>query len=95
MTNIVTAFDAATGKTLWQKPASATQPLYHTGMSPLVDRGLMIVHVGGHNQGALNAYDVNTGAVKWHWDGDGPATGHRSRSTSTARARCVVFTQKI
>ena len=55
MTNIVTAFDAATGRQLWQKPASSTQPLYHTAMSPLVDRGLVIVHVGGHNQGALNA----------------------------------------
>ena len=75
MTNIVTAFDAATGKQLWQKPATPVQPLYHTGMSPLVDRGLAIVHVGGHNQGALNAYDVNTGAVKWHWDGDGPGYG--------------------
>jgi outer membrane protein assembly factor BamB len=75
MTNIVTAFDAATGKQLWQKPATPVQPLYHTGMSPLVDRGLAIVHVGGHNQGALNAYDVNTGVVKWHWDGDGPGYG--------------------
>jgi hypothetical protein len=26
-------------------------------MSPLVDRGLVIVHVGGHNQGALTAFD--------------------------------------
>ena len=37
MTNIVTAFDAATGKQLWQKPAPPAQPLYHTAMSPLVD----------------------------------------------------------
>src|SRR5258708_2548938 len=36
MTNIVTAFDAATGRQLWQKPASSAQPLYHTAMSPLV-----------------------------------------------------------
>ena len=38
MTGIVTAFDAATGKQLWQKPAPPVEPLYHTGMSPLVDR---------------------------------------------------------
>jgi outer membrane protein assembly factor BamB len=42
-------------------------------MSPLVDRGLVIVHVGGHNQGALTAFDAGTGAVKWTWNGDGPS----------------------
>ena len=51
MGGIVTAFDAASGKQLWQKPAGTTQPLYGTSMSPLVDRGLVIVHVGGHDQG--------------------------------------------
>ena len=75
MTGIVSAFDAATGKRLWQTPPSQPGPLYHTSMSPLVDRGLTIVHVGSHNQGALTAFDVNTGAVKWHWDGDGPGYG--------------------
>jgi outer membrane protein assembly factor BamB len=94
MTNIVTAFDAATGKRLWQKAASPTQPLYHTAMSPLVDRGLMIVHVGGHNQGALNAYDVNTGAVQWHWDGDGPAYGSPVALDVDGTRQVVVFTQE-
>jgi len=75
MTGVVTAVDAASGRQLWQKPGTQPQPLYHTGMSPLVDRGLMIVHVGGHNQGALTAYDVKTGLVKWRWDGDGPGYG--------------------
>ena len=44
-------------------------------MSPLVDRGLVIVHVGGHNDGALTAFDARTGEVKWSWTGDGPAYG--------------------
>src|SRR5438034_7971147 len=59
MSGIVTAFDAATGKQLWQKLASLPGPLYGTAMSPLVDRGLVIVHVGSHNQGALTAFDAN------------------------------------
>jgi outer membrane protein assembly factor BamB len=73
MGGIVTAFDAASGKQLWQKPAAPVQPLYGTAMSPLVDGGLVIVHVGGNNQGALTAFDAGTGAVKWAWNGDGPS----------------------
>lgn len=75
MSGIVTAFDAASGKQLWQKPKPEVEPLYHTAMSPLVDRGLVIVHVGGHSNGALTAFDARTGDVKWSWNGDGPAYG--------------------
>jgi outer membrane protein assembly factor BamB len=94
MTNIVTAYDAATGRQLWQKPATSAQPLYHTAMSPLVDRGLMILHVGGHDRGTLNAYDVNTGAVKWHWDGDGPGYGSPVAVDVDGTRQIVVFTQE-
>jgi outer membrane protein assembly factor BamB len=73
MGGIVTAFDAASGKQLWQKPAGKVQPLYGTSASPLVDRGLVIVNVGGHDQGALTAFDATTGDVKWSWTGDGPS----------------------
>lgn len=73
MGGIVTAFDAASGKQLWQKPAGSTLPLYGTSASPLVDRGLTIVHVGGDKGGALTAFDAATGAVKWTWTGDGPS----------------------
>jgi outer membrane protein assembly factor BamB len=75
MSGLVTAFDAATGKQLWQTTPPKTETLYHTAMSPIVDRGLVIVHVGGHNDGALTAFDARTGAVKWAWTGDGPAYG--------------------
>lgn len=75
MSGIVSAFDAAGGKLLWQKPAPPAEPLYHTAMSPVVDRGLVIVHVGGHSNGALTAFDARTGEVKWSWNGDGPAYG--------------------
>jgi outer membrane protein assembly factor BamB len=76
MTGIVTAYDANTGKRLWQKPGSTPVPLYTThAFSPLVDRGLVIFHVGGDDAGALTAYDVNTGEEKWSWKGDGPGYG--------------------
>jgi outer membrane protein assembly factor BamB len=94
MTNIVTAFDAATGKRLWQKPATPTQPLYHTAMSPLVDRGLVILHVGGDGRGSLNAYDATTGAVKWHWDGDGPGYGSPIAADIEGTRQVIVLTQE-
>src|SRR5262249_23222958 len=70
---IVSAFDAATGKLLWQKPGPPVDPLFGTAMSPAAYRDAVIFHVGGHNQGAVTAFDENTGAVKWAWPGDGPA----------------------
>lgn len=76
MTGVVTAFNAESGKQLWQKPGSEIVPMYTShSFSPVVDRGLVIFHVGGHDKGALTAFDVNTGAVKWSWNGDGPGYG--------------------
>jgi outer membrane protein assembly factor BamB len=76
MTGVVTAFDAATGKQLWQKPGSKVVPVYTShAFSPVVERGLVIFHVGGNNEGALTAFDMNTGDVKWSWNGDGPGYG--------------------
>jgi outer membrane protein assembly factor BamB len=75
MTNIVTAFDAASGKQLWQKPATNAQPAFHTAMSPVVDGDQIIVHIGGPGEGALTAFDVATGKVRWAWTEDSPAYG--------------------
>src|SRR5262245_46332566 len=75
ISGIVTAFDAQTGKILWQKPKGTTEPLYHTAQSALVDRGVVILHIGGDKEGALTAFDPATGAVKWSWTGDAPAYG--------------------
>jgi len=63
-------------------------------MSPLVDRGLVIIHVGSHNQGALTAFDANTGAVKWSWTGDGPAYGSPIAADFDGTRQVIVFTQQ-
>jgi outer membrane protein assembly factor BamB len=76
MTGVVTAFDAATGRQLWQKPGSDIVPMYTShSFSPIFDRGLVIFHLGGHNEGALTAFDAVTGDVRWRWTGDGPGYG--------------------
>ena len=73
ISGIVSAFDTGDGTLLWQHSAPPVDPLYATAMSPLADGGNVIFHVGGHDQGALTAFDANTGEVTWRWDGDGPA----------------------
>jgi outer membrane protein assembly factor BamB len=73
ISGIVSAFNASDGKLLWQKAAPPVDPLYGTAMSPAIDGGNVIFHVGGHDSGALTAFDANTGDVRWSWPGDGPA----------------------
>jgi len=69
---VVSAFDAASGALRWQKPAAAVEPLYATALSPVADGGRVIFHVGGHDDGALTAFDADSGDVAWSWNGDGP-----------------------
>jgi outer membrane protein assembly factor BamB len=93
MSGIVSAWDAASGKRLWQTAPPEVHPLYHTAMSPLVDRGLVIVHVGGHNKGALTAFDSATGAVRWQWAGDGPAYNSPIVAEFGGTRQVITFTQ--
>lgn len=69
---VLSCYDTAAGKLRWRKEFGQTSPLYGTAMSPLLDGRLLIAHVGGHGRGALTAFDAETGAVRWSWDGDGP-----------------------
>jgi outer membrane protein assembly factor BamB len=94
MTGVVTAFDAATGKQLWQKPGSEPVPMYTShSFSPVIDGAHVIFHVGGHNQGALTAFDVNTGDVKWRWAGDGPGYGSPIIAELDGTRQIVTITQ--
>jgi outer membrane protein assembly factor BamB len=76
ISGILTCWDAANGAVRWRKDFSkvykTTSPLYGTAVSPIVDQGLVIAHVGGHDDGALAAFDGETGEVRWRWTGDAP-----------------------
>src|SRR5262249_13580835 len=65
ISGVLSCHEAATGKLKWRrdfaKQYPATSPLYGTAMSPLVDNGLLIAHVGGQDKGALTAFDAETG----------------------------------
>jgi outer membrane protein assembly factor BamB len=72
----LSALDAASGKVIWRQTFDkefGPPPDFGTAMSPLVDNGMLIAHVGGIRGGAIRAFDPATGATKWSWAGDGPA----------------------
>lgn len=94
ISGIVTAFAADDGRQLWQRPADPVQPLYHTGQSPVVDGDRVILHVGGHDDGALTAFDAATGEVRWSWDGDGPAYGSPIVAEVEGARQVITFTQE-
>ena len=95
MTGIVTAYDAASGKQMWQKPGSPVVPMYTThAFSPIVNGQNVIFHLGGHDEGAITAFDVNTGDVRM----DVAAvmardTGHRWWQTFGGTRQIVTITQ--
>lgn len=65
--------DLATGKTLWQLD---TRKLYKTpggffgrACSPVIEGDLVLLNIGGPEHG-IGAFDLKTGALKWHATGD-------------------------
>jgi outer membrane protein assembly factor BamB len=94
MTGIVTAYDAASGKQLWQKPGSPVVPTYTShAFSPVIEGSNVIFHVGGTDQGALTAFDVNSGDVRWSWNGDGPGYGSPIVASFSGVRQVVTITQ--
>jgi outer membrane protein assembly factor BamB len=98
ISGLLSCHDAQTGKLKWRNDFSkkypATSPLYGTAMSPLVDNGLLIAHVGGQDKGALTAFDVETGAVKWSNDWDGPGYSSPIIVTLAGVRQLVTTSQK-
>ncbi|HKQ52456.1 MAG TPA: PQQ-binding-like beta-propeller repeat protein, partial [Pyrinomonadaceae bacterium] len=90
--------DARTGKVIWRKDFSGqypnTSPLYGTAMSPVIEKNLLIAHVGGHDKGALTAFDAETGKVIWSYEQDGPAYSSPVVADLAGVRQVVTFTQK-
>ena len=59
----ISSFDASSGKLVWQKPATLTEPDVGAAASPIGDRDLVIVHSDGYD--ALTAFGADMGEVKW------------------------------
>ncbi len=77
VTGVVTAWDAATGRQLWQKDFSKTvdssKLFCGTAASPILAHGLVVVQVGSDiHGGQIVGLDPATGVAKWTWTGPGP-----------------------
>ena len=98
ISGVLSAHDAETGKLKWRhefsKTYPKTSPLFGTAMSPIVEGGLLIAHVGGHNKGALTAFDAESGKIKWSNEADGPAYSSPIVVTLAGVRQLVTFMQR-
>jgi outer membrane protein assembly factor BamB len=95
---VLSAFDAATGAVKWRKDWSKeidTSKLFTgTAMSPIIDSGLLIVHVGDDTNGDFRAFDPATGAEKWSLPGHGPGYASPVVTTLGGVRHLVTMTDK-
>jgi outer membrane protein assembly factor BamB len=92
---ILSCLDAATHKMVWRKDEfPGAVPKFHTGFSPIIADGMAIAHLGGEGKGALMAFDLATGKIKWKWDAEGPAYASPVVATLAGAKQIVTMTEK-
>jgi outer membrane protein assembly factor BamB len=69
--------DAAKGTVLWSKDLDKEyqirMPIWGIASAPLVEQGLVIVHIGGSDNACLVAFDKRTGQERWRALPDRPS----------------------
>ena len=92
---VVTCVDAESGEQLWQKdPFPNVVPMFFASCSPMIADGMAIAHLGGQGTGALMAFDLETGDVKWQWDAEGAEYGSPTLMTVDGTQQVVTLTEK-
>ena len=98
---ILSCLDAATGNEVWRKDEfPGVVPQFFAAMSPIIDNGTCIAHLGGKDNGAVMAFDLASGNVKWKWAGgpapagDGPAYASPVLMTVDGVKQVVAQTEK-
>lgn len=95
---VLSSFDAATGALKWRKDWSKeidTSRLFTgTAMSPIIDSGLLIVHVGDDDDGALRALEPASGDEKWVLPGHGPGYASPIVTVADGVRQLVTMTDK-
>ena len=80
ISGILSAWDAGDGSLLWRRPpdprfGGAESPLFGAGSSPGASPAgdVVLVHLGGPDNGTFAVLDAATGETVWELAGDGPA----------------------
>ena len=89
------ALDLETGEMLWRRDFrteyGATQDFFWVSSSPLVERDVVIVNVGGVDEACVVGFDTTTGRERWragHW---GPSYASPVPATIHGQRRVFVF----
>jgi outer membrane protein assembly factor BamB len=92
---VLSCLDAAAGKVVWRKdPFPKVVPRFFTAMSPIIVDGMAIGHLGGQGNGAIIAYDLNTGDEKWRWAEEGPEYASPALLTVAGIKQLVTLAEK-
>jgi outer membrane protein assembly factor BamB len=92
---ILSCVDAASGKNVWRKDEYPNVvPQFYTGSSPMIVDGMCIAQLGGKSEGAIMAFDLNTGDLKWKWAGEGPQYASPVLMTADGTKQIVTLTDK-
>lgn len=98
VTGVLSAYDAASGKSLWRKDWSkeidTTKLFTGTAMSPIEHGGMLIVHIGDDAKGAFRALDPATGKERWSLPGHGPGYASPVIVTAGGVKHLVTMTDK-
>ncbi len=97
VSGMLTAWDAATGRHLWQKDFSSivdTSKLFcGTAASPVMAHGLLVVQVGSDvHGGQIVGLDPATGTAKWTWKGAGPGYASPFVATIDGASHLITMT---
>ncbi|MCK5066004.1 MAG: PQQ-like beta-propeller repeat protein [Bacteroidales bacterium] len=92
---ILSCLDTPSGKLLWRKdPFPGVVPRFFTSMSPMIVDDLCIAHLGGAGNGAIIAYEMNSGNELWRWAEEGPDYGSPVLLTIDSKKMIVSPTEK-
>jgi len=92
---VLSCLDAASGKLVWRKdPFPKVVPTFFTSSSPIVADGLAVAQLGGRGNGAIIAYDLESGDEKWRWDAEGPEYASPAVLSVEGTKQIVALTEK-
>jgi len=92
---VLSCLDAATGEVVWREdPFPKVVPKFFTSTSPMIVDGMCIAHLGAAGNGAIIAYDLNTGDEKWRWADEGPEYASPALLTVDGTKQIVTLAEK-